>query len=200
MISQSNIPFAVVSRLKNDETGEITFVCTRDGVPYEIANERYSVGFCRQGTLDEVTRIDNVDLIRPAGTTNQFVVDLPRTERNKLIDAQYTGYVYLVRPDGRRDPRAWFTYVLLIQPANFIPGQPIEPAYLQLDYNSQIAEYILLPIYQLTPDADPGDLATRLINGVLGSTATETNTAPGPLLPDPDLAVWLLNVTNRLTF
>ena len=153
MISQSNIPFATVRRLKNDETGEITFICTRDGVPYDITGERFSVGICDKGTLNERIRLDHADLIRPAGTVDRFIVDFPAAERAKLTEAEYTGYVYLIRPDGRRDPRAWFAYELLTQPSNFVPGQPIEPAYLQLDYNTQIAEYILLPVYILTTPA-----------------------------------------------
>ncbi|ARK09041.2 hypothetical protein A6C57_01210 [Fibrella sp. ES10-3-2-2] len=135
----------------------------------------FSVGICLKDTLEEEVRIDDDDLIRPDGFNDRFVVDFSEQQRAKLTKAEYTGYVYEVRADGRRDPRGWFSYTILTKPANYIPNQPVEPAALQLDYNTQSTAYVLLPIYVLsnpsftskaTAHAAPGQGIFITINGL----------------------------------
>ncbi len=155
MISQSNIPFTTVYRLRNDETGELTFVITQDGLPVDITGRVYCVAMYQFETLTELVTLTGDELVIPAGYTDRFVVDFTEEQRDILSDAtKYTGYVYEVHPISlKRDPRAWFAFHWLTKPANYVPGQPVEPAHIQLDYNTQTMAYVLMSVYLVASPA-----------------------------------------------
>ncbi|NID13790.1 hypothetical protein [Fibrivirga algicola] len=176
MASFSNLAFDTIRRLKNDETGEITLVFTRDGVPLNIADLRFSVGFNVVGSVEEIVRLEEGgaagQLIRPTGTTDRLVIDLTPEQREDLEADSYTIWVYLL-VSGRRDPIVYYKFSWEIEPMNsFLSGQPREPAPMRIDFVTASALTLTVPVYEL------GGTVTGAVPGVASEAAATASPLP----------------------
>ena len=182
MASFSNLFADAVQRMRNDETGEVVLVFTRDGLPMNISEMAFSIGYCKHDTIEESKRFDiglasvqpavNAELKRPADTTNQLVLDISPANRAALADERYTCYLY-DHTSGKRDPLGVWTHEWLTKPAPFVPGQPREPAQLQIDFVTSTGATTILPIYVLpglsllSVSSYGNMLATNVVSGAL---------------------------------
>ncbi|MEZ0485447.1 hypothetical protein [Fibrella aquatica] len=160
MASASNLTTDSIDRLRNDETGEVLFLFTRDGLSLNIAAMRFSIGFCRKDSIEELERFDiglateavvpGAELTRPEGTTDRLKLDLSPQTRMSLSAETYTVYLYEITGESKRDPQGYFTWKWLSKPASFVPNRPREPGAIQIDYVSSTGLTSLSTVYVLS--------------------------------------------------
>ncbi|MBO0946958.1 hypothetical protein [Fibrella forsythiae] len=158
MASFPNLFAAEVRRLRNDETGEIVLLFTRDGAPMDISGMAFSIGYCQVDTVEEEMRftigkatdpvVSGAELTRPANTTDRLVLDINPANRTELDQDSYTAFVYEVK-NGKRDPMAVILHKWLEKAEAFVEGLPKEPAALQLNFITAGENIVLLSVYEV---------------------------------------------------
>lgn len=182
MASKSNIAQDEIYRYVLDETGEVWVDLYENGQPKDVSGRTFHWDFVMRNTtgggaaaLQIVVSIPNALVLREPTRPCRVGLWLNPTDKAKLIDSSYRLWLSETT-SGRKNPLVCYTFNWRIEPENFTPNAPLEPAVL---------------VYDLLPPTNVPSVST-IYEGIRGTDAFVDVATPAGLkalaAPGPKLA------------